>query len=130
MARIRLRGTRVETSGAPSGLPPTWPHGIRITYTDDIWFRRGRGDPIGEQHGFVIVVRKLSSYVKFLNVTTFILPEGQISAQGVFDSAVILRPRLAITGGTNKYKKIRGEVYGEVDYSRYPIITGTFTIKY
>jgi hypothetical protein len=107
---IYLRGRRVATL-----LPASWDLGQQIVWTDDI-YRKGRAGKVGEQSGFLTIVRGLpSTGVRFQNVSTFTLPKGQITAQGIWDSDMS-RITLAITGGTGRYDRIRGEI----DVKLYP----------
>jgi hypothetical protein len=129
MPTINLAGKRFDTE-----LPTDWKLGRQITWTDDLCFK-GKSAKIGEQSGFLIVVRnKPPGPIRFLNVSTFTLPKGQIVTEGIWDSkdAPENNFTLAITGGTNKYKKIRGEV----DVTTFPganppdSYTAEFRIRY
>ena len=110
MPTINLRGRRVATL-----LPANWTLGQQVVWTDDIYLKGPRAK-IGEQSGFLTIVRGLpSTGVRFQNVSTFTLKEGQIAAQGIWDSDMS-QITLAITGGTDKYDRIRGEI----DVKLYP----------
>ena len=110
MPTIDLRGKRVATL-----LPENWTLGQQVVWTDDL-YRKGRAPKIGEQSGFLTIVRGLpSTGVRFQNVSTFTLQEGQITAQGIWDSGMS-HITLAITGGTDRYDRIRGEI----DVKLYP----------
>jgi|SRR5215207_2774445 len=130
MPTIDLTTQRVDGAQPPGQAIPAgpWRLGDRIIYTDDVSFP---GQPsVGKQHGFVTVVRRLGAGgATFQNETTFVLPEGQITAQGIFDAALIAQFTLAITGGTNKYEKIQGVIEGTVRHNTNPI-SGQFRIKY
>jgi hypothetical protein len=125
MPTIKLRGRRVATR-----LPKKWIQGSRVVWTDDLFFRR-RGAKAGEQSGVVTIVRVLpSTEVRFQNVCTFTLAKGQITAQGIWDSAPgPHRIRLAITGGTEKYRKIRGMVDVALNPGKYPPATYRVRIR-
>lgn len=126
MPTIELRGERVATL-----LPPTWTLGQQVVWTDDLYFK-GRTRKIGEQSGFLTIVRGLASTaVIFQNISTFTLPKGQIAAQGIWDSDMS-RITLAITGGTRRYKRIRGQIDVKLNPGNYPPTTYTakFRITY
>jgi hypothetical protein len=106
MPTIKLRGKRVATL-----LPTNWVQGAQVVWTDDL-FVKGHAAKVGEQSGFLTIVRVLpSTQVRFHNVCTFTLPKGQITAQGIWDSCSgAHRITLAVTGGTEKYEKILGVI--------------------
>ena len=106
MPTIRLRGKRFATH-----LPKNWSQGCQVVWTDDLFFR-GHAKKVGEQSGFLTIVRVLpTAEVRFQNVCTFTLPKGQITAQGIWDSAPGAHQiMLAVTGGTEKYEKIHGVI--------------------
>lgn len=128
MPTIDLDGKRVQTV-----LPTAFTQGEQVTFTDDVSIK---GKVVGEQSGIATVVRidLLSGLIRFQNVVTFTLPEGQITAQGIFGASSRGRNRftLAITGGTKKYDKIRGEIDVILDRGDDPpkTYTGKFKIKY
>jgi hypothetical protein len=126
MPTIALRGKRVATH-----LPENWNLGQQVVWTDDLYFK-GRARKIGEQSGLLTVVRGVASTaVRFQNISTFTLPKGQIAAQGIWDSDRS-RITLAITGGTGRYKRIRGQIDVKLDPGNYPPTTYTakFRITY
>jgi hypothetical protein len=128
MPTIKLRGKRVETL-----LPTNYIQGSQVVWTDDL-FLRGHAAKVGEQSGFLTIVRVLPAMqVRFQNVCTFTLPEGQITAQGVWDSSrSAQRITLAVTGGTEKYENIHGVVDVALKPGSGPPVTSTarFKIKY
>jgi hypothetical protein len=125
MPTIRLRGKRVATL-----LPTNWVQGSGVVWTDDL-FRRGHAAKVGEQSGFLTIVRVLpSTQVRFQNVCTFTLPKGQITAQGIWDSSPgAHRITLAVTGGTEKYERIRGVVEVDLEPGGNPPTTYTARFK-
>ena len=126
MPTIDLRGKRIATL-----LPENWTLGQQVVWTDDLYFK-GRRRKVGEQSGFLTIVRGLSSTeVRFQNVCTFTLPEGQVTAQGIWDSDMS-HITLAITGGTDRYSRIRGEIDVKLYPGNYPPTTYTakFRITY
>jgi len=126
MPTIVLRGKRVATL-----LPTNWTLGQQVVWTDDLYFRGG-APKIGEQSGFLTIVRGLpSTEVRFQNVCTFTLPGGQITAQGIWDSGM-RHIILAITGGTRKYNRVRGQIDVKLDPGNNPPTTYTakFRITY
>ena len=71
MPTIDLDGKRVATL-----LPANWTQGQQVVWTDDLFFK-GQTSKVGEQSGFLTIVRVLpSAQVRFQNVSTFTLPEG------------------------------------------------------
>ena len=126
MPTIDLDGKRVATL-----LPATWVQGQQVVWTDDLFFK-GQASKVGEQSGFLTIVRVLpSTQVRFQNISTFTLPEGQIAAQGIWDSDSN-KIRLAITGGTQRYDGIRGEIDVTLNPGNNPptTYTATFRITY
>lgn len=94
-------------------------------------FFKGQATKVGEQSGFLTVVRELTfPQVRFHNVCTFTLPKGQITAQGIWDfSPGINQITLAITGGTEKYDRIRGEIDATLNPGDNPPHTSTATFR-
>ena len=126
MPTIDLRGKRIATL-----LPAYWTQGQQIVWTDDLFFKRGT-PKVGEQSGFLTIVRVLpSAEVRFQNVSTFTLPEGQIAAQGIWTSNMD-HITLAITGGTGRYDGIRGKIDVTLNPGKKPPTTYTakFRITY
>jgi hypothetical protein len=126
MPTIALKGRRVETL-----LPTNWTFGQQVVWTDDLYFK-GRASKIGEQSGFLTIVRGIpSAGVRFQNVCTFTLPEGHITAQGIWDSDMS-HITLAITGGTGTYDRIRGKIVVKLYPGNHPPTTYTakFRITY
>ncbi len=125
MPTTMLRGKRVATR-----LPKKWVQGNQAVWTDDLFFR-GHTAKVGEQSGFLTIVRVLpSTQVRFQNVSTFTLPKGQITAQGIWKSSPgAHRITLAITGGTEEYKKIRGVINVALKPGDCPPATYTARIK-
>jgi hypothetical protein len=128
MPTIKLRGKRIATL-----LPTNWVQGGQVVWTDDLFFR-GHAAKVGEQSGFLTIVRVLpSTQVRFQNVCTFTLPKGQITAQGIWDSAPGAHQiTLAVTGGTEKYEKIHGVIDVALNPGNNPPTTYTarFNITY
>jgi hypothetical protein len=128
MPTIKLRGKRVETL-----LPTNWVQGAQVVWTDDL-FVKGHAAVVGEQSGFLTIVRVLpSTQVRFQNICTFTLTKGQITAQGIWDSYPgAHRIKLAVTGGTEKYENTHGVVDVVLKPGSNPPITYTarFNINY
>ena len=126
MPTIDLNGKRIATL-----LPANWTQGQQVVWTDDLFFK-GQAPKAGEQSGFLTIVRVLpSTEVRFQNVCTFTLPEGQITAQGIWDSNMN-HITLAITGGSDRYDGIRGEIDVTLNPGNNPptTYTATFRITY
>jgi hypothetical protein len=69
------------------------------------------GKPVGEDGGTCTVTRIVSGDATLQCLGTNSLPGGQISVEGLIVSG---KPfELAVTGGTGRYSKARGQVYGE-----------------
>ena len=80
----------------------------QIVFSNDLY---QNGEKVGEDGGTCTVTRIVSGDATLHCLGTNSLPGGQISVQGF---AAPGEPfELAVTGGTGRYRKARGQVFGE-----------------
>ena len=113
---IRLTASTFADQDVDVG-PPDLTLGDYFVVTEDL-FRRG--EKVGQDHGVCTITRlePRSGTLKRGAVqcaATLVLPEGQITVQGVRSSALDAQEPpnffLAVTGGTGAYKAVRGSVH-------------------
>jgi hypothetical protein len=82
--------------------------GDQVIFSDDVY--RG-GKKVGTDGGVFTATRVTSGAPDFQGQITFRLPEGQLTAQGLFNAAQQTLT-FAITGGTGAYRDAGGYVTG------------------
>jgi hypothetical protein len=93
-----------RTSGTPRQL------GDVDIFSDDLAYPNAPNQKIGEHSGFCTVVRaEPGEAVRRQCQATFTLPDGQITARGIITGDAFT---VGISGGTDRYDNIRGEVIG------------------
>lgn len=98
--------TFVERTGTATGTPSG--NGDRVVFMNTL-YDEANEDQIGYSYGDCVVVNAREGQAPEMQcVVTAKLPGGQLTAQGVTDFASDSSP-FAITGGTGKYAKARGE---------------------
>lgn len=132
MPTIRLIGRRVQDASipaTPAGAPPPAPKlGDQFIFTDDVAFRADPQPKVGEHSGFCTVVRVgPGNAVTYQCEATFTLPDGQITARGAIDSDPFT---VGISGGTRKYRKVRGQVRGSESTGIAGLVLTRFNIRY
>jgi hypothetical protein len=121
---IRLVGIRVEKAELPlAGL------GAVYIFNDEIAYRNKPGQQIGTHSGFCVTVGT-KPVPLYLCQAVFTLPDGQITARGLFSDTDQPPVRAAISGGTRKYRKIRGEVRVREKTMSDGTIISHFTIRH
>ena len=105
---IRLTTKQVRQGFVDHGAPG-FSTDDQFVFSNDLY---SNGEKVGEDGGSCTVTRIADAGATTLHcLGTNSLPGGQISVQGL---AAPGEPfELAVTGGTGRYRKARGQVYGE-----------------
>jgi hypothetical protein len=104
---IRLTTKQVHQGVVDQGAPG-FSVDDEIVFSNDLY---QNGEKVGEDGGTCTVTRITSGATTLHCLGTNSLPGGQISVQGL--AAAGERFELAVTGGTGRYRKARGQVFGE-----------------
>ncbi|MEU5217405.1 hypothetical protein AB0G79_14555 [Streptomyces sp. NPDC020807] len=107
--------------------PGTVSQGDRVVVRSDLFDEAH--NKVGETHGSCTTTRGGTDEAEQCLVT-YVLPDGQITTQGVYFDYVDQGPfDSAITGGTGKYDKVRGSVHSET-IATDPKVVRRFTIHF
>ncbi|WP_432016468.1 allene oxide cyclase barrel-like domain-containing protein [Streptomyces hydrogenans] len=105
--------------------PGSVSQGDRVVVRSDLFDEAH--NKVGETHGTCTTTRGGADEAEQCLVT-YVLPDGQITTQGVYFDYVDQGPfDSAITGGTGKYEKARGSVHSET-IATDPKVVRRFTI--
>ncbi|GHE30665.1 allene oxide cyclase barrel-like domain-containing protein [Streptomyces hydrogenans] len=105
--------------------PGSVSQGDRVVVRSDLFDEAH--NKVGETHGTCTTTRGSADEAEQCLVT-YVLPDGQITTQGVYFDYIDQGPfDSAITGGTGKYEKARGSVHSET-IATDPKVVRRFTI--